>query len=120
MLLRYLQFVAVTLGLSMGVTAYAQDGWLLSAKPPLIIRYDDTPNYQFHFTNTSEKAIHGIKLHWTQDGNERSWVIVDTIRPHETVLVQVTALEKCCDLDKHYREATLTCDGYSSPIKIAQ
>src|SRR6266581_3113569 len=100
MLLARSRFIAAVLPLMSANTAHAQDNWLFSAKPPIVVRYDDASPYQFHFTNTSDKPIHGIKLHWTEDGKEFSWVIIDTIEPHKTELVEATTLEKCCALDK--------------------
>ncbi len=100
--------------------ADAQDGWFRSAKPPIVVSYDGEPDYEFHFTNTSDNVLHGVKLHWEKDGQQLSWVIIDTIEPHKTVRVDAVRLEKCCALDQTYREATITCDNYSSPIKIAQ
>jgi hypothetical protein len=113
------QLTVATLALiTAGVSADAQDGWLVRAKPPIVVSY--ASDEYLHFTNTSDKNIHGIKLHWTEDGNDRSLLIIDTIHPHKTVFRERKELEECCALEKHYTEATLTCDGYSSPIKIAQ
>ena len=93
----------------------AQDGWLFSAKPPIVVRLDgETVSY--HFTNTSDKPLHGIMINTIKDGQERSTVIIDTIEPHKTVAVEMVLLINIAG--GRLSDATLTCTNYSSPIKF--
>jgi hypothetical protein len=69
----------------------AQDGILFSTKPPIVVRLDgDTVSY--HFTNTSDKPLHGITINSVKDGQQQSVVIIDTIEPHKTVAVEMVRL----------------------------
>jgi hypothetical protein len=88
----------------------------MSAKPPLVISRD-MENLTYHFTNTSDKTVHGIKVSATKDGKQFSTVIIDTIKPHETASVDLNRLWEASARDK---EATITCVDYSKPIKLYQ
>ncbi len=91
--------------------ADAQDGWLLSAKPPIVFRFGNGLN----FTNTSDKPIHGITLHGkTAEGAPTSLVIIDTISPHRTVTI-----ENAQALVMIAGGATITCTNHSKPLAIS-
>ena len=93
----------------------AQDGWVLSAKPPIVVRRDvETVNY--YFTNTSDKTLHGIKINSVKDGKAQSVVIIDTVEPHKTAAVGFARIHESSS--GSLREATITCTNYSSPIKL--
>jgi hypothetical protein len=94
---------------------YAQDGWFFSAKPPIVVRLDgDTVSY--HFTNTSDKPLHGVTINGVKDGQQQSVVIIDTIEPHKTVAVEMLRLINIAG--GRLSDATLTCTDYSSPLKL--
>lgn len=93
----------------------AQDGWLFSASPPIVTRYEAHES-AFHFTNTSDKPVHGVTLHTTKDGEARSRVIIDTIAAHETVSVRVGSDPTI--LTDIVLGASLTCVDYSKASKI--
>jgi hypothetical protein len=95
--------------------AGAQDGWLFSASPPVVTRWD-SQGFAFHFTNTSDKPLHGITLHTKKDDQDRSRVIIDTIAAHQTA--SVSALSDTTILGDVVSGATITCVDYSKPLKI--
>src|SRR6266446_2816374 len=70
-----------------GPTGHAQDGWLFSAQPPIVVRTGNDGRY--YFTNTSDHALHGITIHNTDNGKETSEVLIDTIEPHKTAVLPV-------------------------------
>lgn len=90
------------------MVALAQDGWLFSATPPIVVRYDG--ECCFHFTNTSDAPIHGVTLH----NGEKSRVIIDTIGPHKTALVDLGAIPSGLVVNG----GTITCTNYSKPLKV--
>jgi len=87
----------------------AQDGWLFSASPPIVVRYDSNEG-AVHFTNTSDVTIHGVTLH----NGEKHRVIIDTIEPHKTVAVDLASVSGLMI----YGEMTITCTNYSKPLKV--
>lgn len=89
------------------MVALAQDGWLFSVTPPIIMRYDGSAS--FNFTNTSESPIHGVTLH---NGKEHR-MIIDTIEPHKTISVALSDLWWLVA-----GEMTVTCVNYSKPLKV--
>jgi hypothetical protein len=93
---------------SVPMNTLAQDGWLLSATPPIVVRFDG----EFRFTNTSDKPIHGVTLHSTKDGQTTSRVIIDTIEPHKTVSVDARISAEVLN------DGTITCANYSKPMKV--
>ena len=98
------------------MVALAQDGWLFSATPPIVVRYDNNEG-SFHFTNTSDAPIHGVTLHGvTLHGDEISRVIIDTIEPHKTVSFDggTSIPSGLIVLGK----MTITCTNYSKPLKV--
>jgi hypothetical protein len=101
----------VTISIALPVAAVAQDGWLFSATPPIVVRWDGS-EVAFNFTNTSDTPIHGVTLRTEKDGQKQSRVIIDTIEPHETVSVDATILADVVS------GATITCSKYSKPLKI--
>ena len=98
---------------------FAQDGWLLSATPPLVVRFD-RKTVAINFTNTSDKVLHGIKLTSIKDGQTTSRVIIDTIQPHETFVMYSS--EYLANDGMLYKQmlsdASLTCTDYSKPLRI--
>jgi hypothetical protein len=92
---------------ALSTTALAQDGWLFSATPPIIMRYDGSA--AFNFTNTGDATIHGVTLH---NGKEHR-MIIDTIEPHKTVSVALSDLWWLVA-----GEMTVTCVNYSKPLKV--
>lgn len=111
-----LSFIATAVAILFTAPAcHAQDGWLFSAKPPIVVRLDgDTVSY--HFTNTSDKPLHGITINSVKDGQQQSVVIIDTIEPHKTVAVEMLRLINIAG--GRLSDATLTCTNYSSPLKL--
>jgi hypothetical protein len=106
--------IAVTAMLTVPA-CHAQDGWFLSAKPPIVVRLDgETVSY--HFTNISDKPLHGITINSVKDGQQQSAVIIDTIEPHKTVAVAMVRVINSAG--GRLSDATLTCTNYSSPIKL--
>jgi len=96
------------------VIVLAQDGWLLSATPPIVARYDFN-GLAFHFTNTSDAPIHGVTLHHTEkDSTETSRIIIDTIGPHQTVLVDPSMSGGI----GMFINSTVTCTNFSKPLKV--
>ena len=91
----------------------AQDGWLFSAQPPIIVRFDREA-LVFRFTNTSDRPIHGVTLHTEKDGQKQSRVIIDTIEPHGTASVTDASVTVAAAA----RDATITCNNYSKPLKV--
>jgi hypothetical protein len=89
--------------------APAQDGWLFSATPPIVVRFDSSDS-TLHFTNTSDAPIHGVTLH---NGQEHR-VIIDTIEPHKTALVDLAILTGLVVAG----ETAVTCINYSKPLKV--
>ncbi|CEF49411.1 unnamed protein product [uncultured bacterium] len=90
---------------------FAQDGWLLSAQPPIVARADFS-QVKVHFTNTSDKVLHGITMHSKdKDGTKSSRVIIDTIEPHKTVAIDFIP-------ELFLDETTATCTNYSKPLPI--
>ena len=93
----------------------AEDGRIFSAKPPIVVRRDvETVNY--YFTNTSDKTLHGVKINSVKDGQPTSVVIIDTIEPHKTVAVEFSRM--LASAAGSFRDVTITCTNYSSPIKL--
>jgi hypothetical protein len=89
-------------------TVSAQDGLVFSAQPPIVVRFDG----RVHFTNTSEKVLHGVTVNNKDDkGNKTSKVIIDTIEPHKTVTIDL-AVEFLAN------NPTLTCTNYSKPLPV--
>lgn len=91
--------------------ARGQDGWLFSATPPIVVRWDGSTS-TFYFTNTSDAPIHGVTLHSKSNGESKSRVIIDTIEAHKTASVGSEILGDVVS------EGTLTCTHYSKPLKI--
>jgi hypothetical protein len=94
--------------------ASAQDGFFNSAPPPVIIRFADG---KAHFTNSSDKVLHGITMH-SQDseGKKSSKVIIDTIEPHKTVALKFLDDTTATIVRLLFDKTTITCEGYSKPI----
>src|SRR6266487_1645693 len=96
---------------SIPMSTLAQDGWLFSATPPIVVRNDLEA---FYFTNTSDKPIHGVTIHSTKPGEETiSQVIIDTIEPHKTASVKAVLI-----IGYFVDGATITCTNYSKPLKV--
>jgi hypothetical protein len=91
------------------MVALAQDGWLFSATPPIVVRFDGN-EATLYFTNTSDAPIHGVTLH---NGQEHR-VIIDTIEPHKTASVNLAILTGLIVA----RETAVTCANYSKPLKV--
>src|SRR5438309_1939264 len=91
------------------VVTLAQDGWLFSATPPIVVRFDGN-EIAYHFTNTSDAPIHGVTAH----NGEKFRVIIDTIEPHKTVSVEPWILSGIVV----FGEMTVTCTNYSKPLKV--
>lgn len=98
-----------------GSACNAQDGWVFSAKPPIVVR-QDLETVTYHFTNTSEKPLHGVTINSVKNGESQSVVIIDTIEPHKTVAVDWSRVIASAPGGLH--DATITCTDYSSPIKL--
>ena len=99
---------------------FAQDGWLLSATPPLVIRFD-RPTVAVNFTNPSDKVLHGITLNTVKDGQKASRVIIDTIQPHATFSIFSPELMEHdgAFLKELLSDSSVTCNDYSKPLKIS-
>lgn len=93
----------------------AQDG-LFSAKPPIVVRRD-VNTVTYNFTNTSDKPVHGVTINSVRNGQPQSVVIIDTIEAHKTVAVDWARVIESAG--GRLSDATITCTGYSSPIKLA-
>ncbi|MEP6821563.1 MAG: hypothetical protein ABI946_04355 [Chthoniobacterales bacterium] len=105
---RFVSILFTTLALSISSPLSAQDGWFFSAQPPIVIRFADLKVY---FTNTGDKVLHGVTVtSIDKDKNKSSRVIIDTIEPHKTAVVDF-AVEFVLD-------ASLTCTDYSKPLPI--
>jgi len=90
-------------------TAGAQDGWLFSARPPIVVR--DGHDGYFYLTNTSDQVLHGITIHNNDKGTETSQVIIDTIEPHKTATINFSVKFLIND-------PALTCTNYSKPLPL--
>ena len=100
----------------------AQDGYLFSAKPPLVIRFDrELGSPGMKFTNTSSSILHGVTVNVVVKGQKVTRVIIDTIAPDATYLVSVEEIAA-----NNGELATLfwtpgagiTCTNYSKPIPV--
>ena len=100
-------FFALSFGL-LTLAAEAQDGLLFSAQPPLVFRSDGLKVY---FTNTSDQILHGITLHNDNKGEKTSTVIIDTIEPHKTAMLE-------WNISVPVSEPTVTCTNYSKPLSL--
>lgn len=89
----------------------------MSAKPPIVVRFD---GYEFHFTDTSDHVLHGIRINSEKDGKTLSTVVIDTIEPHKTAVVDLGQAGNGVIEGTPLREATITCVNYSKPIKLFQ
>ena len=99
---------------------FAQDGWLLSAAPPLVVRFD-RPTVEVNVTNTSDKILHGLTLNSVKDGQKASRAIIDTIQPHATFPIFSTELMEHDGalMEELLSDSSVTCTDYSKPLKIA-
>jgi hypothetical protein len=89
----------------------AQDGWLFSAQPPIVVRAAIAES-KVYFTNTSDKPLHGITMKSKdKEDTKSSRVIIDTIEPHKTVAIDLL-VELLSD------DTTITCTNYSKPLPI--
>ena len=115
----YLCIVAFVVLAAASTRLLAQDGLFFSATPPLVVRFDKTEGMKL--TKTTSKILHGITLHATVDGKEISQVIIDTIQPDATVLLDGLALmANNGELTKLFFTpgSTITCTNYSKPLLV--
>ena len=91
------------------LVVHAQDGWLFSAQPPIVVRFGNDGNY--YFTNTSDHVLHGITIHNNDNGKVTSKVLIDTLEPHKTAALT---------FDPRFvlNTPALTCTDYSKPLPI--
>ena len=89
--------------------------------PPLIFRTQPDPQdgrVKFYFTNKSDKVLHGIRINSNKDGRLLSKIIIDTLEPHKTELVDLAIMGAI--ISGNWREATITCEDYELPISATQ
>ena len=97
-------------------TAHAQDGFFTLAKAPLVISRDGQTT-DFTFTNNGDKFLRRIRITSMLGIKRESLVIIETLGPHKSVTYDVSkSIVPGADL----HEATITCSGYSVPIKLDQ
>ena len=95
-------------------SARAQDSFWFLAKAPLTITRD-VQTHDFTFTNTSDKALHRIKIASRHGNKQNSVVIIEILGPHKTETYDIS---KSIVPGADYHEATVTCAKYSVPIKL--
>ena len=91
-----------------------QDGWFTSAQPPIVVR-EGVGDHKAYLTNTSDKTIFGITLHFQSENSDLSHVIIDSIGPHKTAALSISSV-----IYLKVDGASLTCKDYTKrlPVKL--
>ena len=102
----------------------AKDGLFFSAKPPVSVKfksssYDGKPYIEIW--NTSDSILHDITFSSSMDGERRSVVVLDVLKPHIGVPIRGSELNVLRDklgVMGPWDKITVTCVDHSSPLVV--